>query len=163
MHFAGCVRCDAALSVGHLARHVATPGSARVKAAKRAVHYLYNTRALGITYRRRSPSAKTNMLLVFQGARYPLVNGKNLLQTFADSDYSADETRRSTTGNVIMLNSRTSAWTPVLGKAVAATSCEAEVNAAVVAAQDADHFSRMIQELQLAPKRPLQIAEDSFT
>jgi hypothetical protein len=161
MHFANCVRCDVALSVGHLARHAATPGSAHVKAAKRVVQYLYNTRSLGITYRRQSSSAKTNVPLMFEGARHPLDNGKNLLQTFADSDYAADETRRSTIGNVIMMNGGPIAWTSILGKTVATSTCEAEVNAAVVAAKDAVHFSRMIQELKLAPKRPLQIAEDN--
>ena len=35
------------------------------------------------------------------------------------------------------------------------------MNAAVVAAKDAVHFSRLIQDLELAPKRPLQIAEDN--
>ena len=40
MHFAGCARCDVALSVGHLARHAATPGLAHVKVAKRVVQYL---------------------------------------------------------------------------------------------------------------------------
>jgi hypothetical protein len=98
---------------------------------------------------------------MYEGARHPLDNGQNLLQTFADSDYAADETRRSTIGNVIMMNGGPIAWTSTLGKTVATSTCEAEVNAAVVAAKDAVHFSRMIQDLKLAPKRPLQIAEDN--
>ena len=50
---------------------------------------------------------------MFEGARRPLDNGKNLLQTFADSDHAADETRRSTIGNVIMLNGGPIAWTSI--------------------------------------------------
>ena len=92
IHFANFVRCDVARSDGHLARYAAKPGSAHVKAAKRTVEYLYNTRSLGSTYRRQTTSAKTNLPLVFEGARHPLDNGKSLLQTFAVSDYAADET-----------------------------------------------------------------------
>ena len=135
-----------ALSVGHLARHAATPGSAHVKAAKLVVQQLYNTRSLGITYRRQSSSAKTNAPLKFEGACHPLDGGKNLLQTSADSDYAAVETRRSTIGNVTMMNIEPIAWTSISGKAVATSTCEPEVNAAVVAAKDPVHFSRMIQE-----------------
>ena len=37
-----------------------------------------------------------NVPVMYEGATHPLDNGKNLLQAFADSDYAADETRRST-------------------------------------------------------------------
>ena len=66
-------------SLMHLARHAATPGPAHVKAAKRVVQYLYNTRSFGITYRRLSSSAKTNVPLMSEGARNPLDSSKNLL------------------------------------------------------------------------------------
>ena len=56
---------------------------------------------------------------MYEGATHPLDNGKNLLQTFADSDYAADETRRSTMGYVIMLNGGPIMWSSVLGKTVA--------------------------------------------
>ena len=101
------------------------------------------------------------MPLVFAGARHPLDNGNNFLQIFADSDYAADETRRTTTGNLIMMNSGPFAWTSILGKTVPASTFEAEVSDAAVAAKDAAHSSRMIRELRPAPKQPLQIAEDS--
>ena len=45
LHLANCVRCDVAVSVGILARHALYPGHEHVRACKRVVQYLYNTRA----------------------------------------------------------------------------------------------------------------------
>ncbi len=81
--------------------------------------------------------------MIFERGKHPLDNGVNLLQTFADSDYAMDDTRRSTMGMVIMLNGGPVAWSSVLGKTVATSTCEAEINAAVVAAKDALHIQRL--------------------
>ena len=48
-----------------------------------------------------------------------------------------------------------------LGKTVATSTCEAEVNAAVFAAKDAIHINRLLLHLNVVAKAPLQIAEDS--
>jgi hypothetical protein len=160
LHIANCVRCDVALAVGILARHSATPGPQHVNAVKRVVMYLYNTRSLGITYSRSSPAP--NFPVIYEGAKHPLDNGANKLQTFADSDYAMDSTRRSTMGNVIMLNGGPIAWSSILGKTVATSTCEAEVNAAVVSVKEAMHFRRILIDLELmSEETPLQIAEDN--
>jgi len=52
LHIANCVRPDIATAVGILARHALCPGAPHVKAAKRVVQYLWNTKSLGITYYR---------------------------------------------------------------------------------------------------------------
>ena len=49
----------------------------------------------------------------------------------------------------------------VLGKTVAMSTCEAEVNAAVSASKDALHLNRMLAELGYSNGKPLQIAEDN--
>ena len=160
LHIANCVRCDIALAVGILARHSATPGPQHVHAVKRVVMYLYNTRKLGITYSRDSGSP--NVPVIYEGAKHPLDNGVNRLQVFADSDYAMDSSRRSTMGNVIMLNGGPIAWSSILGKTIATSTCEAEVNAAVVSAKEAVHFRRMLSDLDLMSENvPLQIAEDN--
>ena len=161
IHIANCVRCDISLAVGVLARHSMTPGPAHVKAVKRVVQYLYATRHLAITYRRPSPDAPANVPFMYEAAKHPLDNGLNRLQTFADSDYAGDLSKRSTMGNLVMLNGGPIAWSSVLGKTVATSTCEAEVNAAVMAAKDALHFSRMLQDLCVTDVAPLQIAEDN--
>jgi len=91
-----------------------TPGPAHVKAVKRVVQYLYNTRHLAITYRRPPPDASANIPLMYEAAKHPLDNGLNRLQTFADSDYAGDLSKRSTMGNLVMLNGGPIAWSSVL-------------------------------------------------
>jgi hypothetical protein len=98
---------------------------------------------------------------MYEGAKHPLDDGLNLLQTFADSDYAMDDTRRSTMGSLVMMNGGPISWNSILGKTVATSTCEAEVNAAVVAAKDAVHFSRMLIDLGYGTTGPLQIAEDN--
>jgi hypothetical protein len=99
---------------------------------------------------------------MFEGACHPLNNGTNLLQTFADSDYAADDTRRSTMGIIVFLNGGPISWTSTLGKTVATSTCEAEVNAACVAAKDALHIQRLLFDLALAPAdRAIVIEEDN--
>jgi hypothetical protein len=93
MHLANCVRCDIAYAVGCLARHALNPGKAHVKACRRVVMYLYNTRTLGITYSRSLNALERNIPAMHEGAKHPLDNEQNKLKTFADSDYAADETR----------------------------------------------------------------------
>ena len=85
MHLANCVRCDVAYAVGCLARHTLNPGKAHVKACKRVVMYLYNTRTLGITYTRPSVGSDKNVPTIHEAAKHPLDDGQNLLKTFADS------------------------------------------------------------------------------
>ena len=162
IHFANCMRPDIALAVGILARHGMAPGRAHVRAAKRVVMYLYNARKLGITYRRPERPGERNVPVMHESARHPLDNGSNLLQTFADSDYAGDETKRSTSGIVILMNGGPIAWSSTMGKTVATSTCEAEIHAAVVAVKDAIHIKQMLKDLKLYPDdRPLAIAEDN--
>ena len=82
----------------------------RVLACKRVVQYLFNTRALGITYRRPRADVKKHVPLMYKGAKHPLDDGTNKLQVFADSDYAADHNRRSTHGSVTMMNGGPISW-----------------------------------------------------
>ena len=102
-----------------LARHSLAPGKAHVRAAKRLVMYLYNTRHLSIVYRRPDGSGERNVPVVHEGAKHPLDSGMNHLQTFADSHYAGDEVRRSTYGRVLMMNRGPIGWSSALGKTVA--------------------------------------------
>ena len=161
LHLVNCVRCDIAYAVGVLTRHSACPGPAHVRATKRVIMYLYNTRTLGITYRRQDQSEHSNKPQLFEGAKHPLDDGRNLLQTFADSDYAGSECKRSTMGMVIMMNGGPIAWASTLGKTVATSTCEAEINAAVVAAKEALHFAQLMKDLGFELPSPIQIGEDN--
>ena len=89
--------------------------------------YLYNARKLGITYRRPDGSGRRHVPVIYEGAKHPLDNGLNRLQTFADSDYAGDETRKSTYGTVILMNGGPIAWSSTMGKTIAMSTCEAEI------------------------------------
>lgn len=160
LHIANCVRCDISYAVGMLARHSMTVGHSHVKAAKRVVMYLYNTAKLGITYTRNVETINTPLL--YEHAVHPLNNGKNLLQTFVDSDYAAHHTKRSTMGIVLMMNGGPITWSSVLGKTVATSTCEAEVNAAVSAVKESIHIKQLLVDMDLMDKdQVMQVAEDN--
>jgi hypothetical protein len=170
LHLANCVRCDIAYAVGCLARYSNTPGKAHVKAVKRVVQYLYNTKDLGIIYYRDPPNQETeiglpNTLKIYENGLHPLDQQKteaNLLKVYGDSDYAMDYTRRSTMGIVVMLNGGPVSWTSVLGKTVATSTCEAEVNAAVVAVKESVHLKLMMVQLGLMSEDcPIEILEDN--
>ena len=55
-------------------------------------------------------------------------NGTNKTHVFADFDYAADESRRSTMGGIIIQNGGPISWFSGLGKTVALSTCEAEFN-----------------------------------
>ena len=161
LHISNCLRPDVSYAVGNLARFAAAPGDAHVKAARRVLQYLYRTKSLGITYYRESDQQR-NVPMVFEKAKHPLDDGTNKTQVFADSDYAADESRRSTMGGIIIQNGGPISWFSVLGKTVALSTCEAEINAAVMAAKDAIHIGRLIHDLGLNhDESPIQIAEDN--
>jgi hypothetical protein len=93
-------------------------------------------------------------------SRHPKDDGTNRLVTFADSDFAMDETRRSCMGMVISMNGAPISWTSTLGKTVATSTAEAEVNAAVVAAKDSLHLRSMLQELGI-DHGPIILHEDN--
>ena len=91
-----------------------------------------------------------------------LSNGLNRLQTFADSDYAGDETKKSTYGTVIMMNGGPIAWSSIMGKTIATSTCGAEIHAAVIAVTDSIHIKKMLQDLKLYPDdRPLEFSEEN--
>ena len=114
---------------------------------------------LGIVYR---SSTSSDLPLIFEKGKHPLDDGSSPFQIFSDSDYAVDYTRRSTMGIIIMLHGGPISWTSTLGKTVATSTCEAEVNAAAAAAKEAVHLKTMLVELGQMPKDfPIRIAEDN--
>jgi hypothetical protein len=60
-----------------------------------------------------------------------------------------------------MLNGGPVSWTSTLGKTVATSTCEAEVNAAVLAVKGAVHLKRLLIDLKLIDEFALRIMEDN--
>ena len=159
LYLSGCTRPDIAAATGILARHGATPGAVHVKAVKRLIQYVYNTRNYGIQYKRDS-GMDTNTPKIFGQGRHPKDNGKNHMTVFTDSDYAADESKRSTQGSIVFMNGGPISWSSVLGKTICLSTCEAEVMAAVAASKEAIHLKLLLGELGINHDK-LIIEEDN--
>ena len=159
LYLSGCTRPDIAAATGILARHGATPGAVHVKAVKRLIQYVYNTRNYGIQYKRDS-GMDTNTPKIFGQGRHPKDNGKNYMTVFTDSDYAADESKRSTQGSIVFMNGGPISWSSVLGKTICLSTCEAEVMAAVAASKEAIHLKLLLGELGINHDK-LIIEEDN--
>ena len=160
LYISGCTRPDIAAATGMLARHGATPGEKHVKAVKRLIQYVYNTRKYGIKYSRKAEEVEKDTPKLYGQGRHPLDNGHNHMTVFADSDYGADFSRRSTQGCVVMMNGGPIAWSSVLGKTICCSTAEAEVMAAVSAAKEAVHLKLLLGELGVEQKE-MVIQEDN--
>ena len=97
---------------------------------------MYRTKHIRIQYKRESKQEKDVPTIHGQG-RHPLDDGTNYMHIFADSDYAADDSRRSQQGTLVMMNGGPIAWASILGKTICCSTAEAEVMAAVSAAKEA--------------------------
>ena len=77
-----CARCGVAVSVGIFARHAFYPGHEHVRACKRVVQYFDNTRAMGITYWGPDVKEDASRPIMYEGAKYPLDDGKTCFGPF---------------------------------------------------------------------------------
>eukprot|EP00961_Rhodomonas_salina_P045395 609779-Rhodomonas_salina.1 len=124
---------------------MANPGEKHVMAAKRILKYLAGTKSLKLTYRRSNgPDA-------------------NCLMCYADADHAGDpETRRSTTGYVLLLNGGAVSWASVRQQVTALSTAEAEYYAASVCGTDVTYVRRMLEELGYEQRAPTILYEDNM-
>ena len=110
-------RLDLSFAVGRVARYMQTPHESHWKAAKRILQYIRGTIQFRIHYN---------------------TGGKPLLVGFTDLDWAVDlDDRKSTTGYVFSLGSRTITLTCKKQQALALSSAEAEYRAAFNASWEA--------------------------
>ena len=132
LHIAQVSRPDIAYTVGVLSRHSATPGQQHMEAAINLVNYLFNSQDLYIQYTR---SVQGNDPQVFEkdwsqrkSIEERLRAGKpegapHSPDLFIDADYAGDaNTRRSTSGMVVMMNGGPISWSSRLQKLCAQSS-----------------------------------------
>ena len=119
-------RPDIMCAVGQLSQFNSDPSSKHLLAAKRVLRYLKGTSKLGITY---SPPATR-------------------LVGYSDADWAGDiNTRRSTTGYVVMLNHGAIAWRSRRQVTVALSTMEAEYMAITEAAKELKWMRQFLAEL----------------
>ena len=104
---------DIALAVSELSRFVSAPCHAHFVAAKHLLRYLNGTKGLGLVYSKPGNHGPMDMA--------------NLLWGYVDSDWAGcPDSRRSTSGYVLVLNGAAVSWKSERQSVVALSSAEAE-------------------------------------
>lgn len=121
-----CTRPDIAFAVSVVSRYSANPTKEHINAAKRILRYL---------------RATIDHKLVFCG---PL----EALMGYTDADWGGDyDTRRSTSGYVFSLGSRTISWSAKRQPVVSLSTCEVEYIGQTQAAKEAIWLGQLMSEI----------------
>ncbi|CAI7907523.1 unnamed protein product [Closterium sp. NIES-54] len=136
MYLMTCTRPDLAYPLSILARYVA-PGRHRpehMAAAKRVLRYLCST---------------SGMWLVLGGRRPVVLTGH------ADASWADDQaTQRSSQGYTFSLGSGSVSWRSTCSSSVLSSSCEAEIYAGAMAAQELRWLTYLLTDLGEQPRSP---------
>ncbi|CAI7916610.1 unnamed protein product, partial [Closterium sp. NIES-53] len=136
MYLMTCTRPDLAYPLSILARYVA-PGRHRpehMAVAKRVLRYLWSTSGMGLVL----------------GGRSPVV-----LTGHADASWADDQaTQRSSQGYTFSLGSGSVLWRATRSSSVLGSSCEAEIYAGAMAAQELRWLTYLLTDLGEPPRSP---------
>ncbi|CAI7907372.1 unnamed protein product [Closterium sp. NIES-54] len=136
MYLMTCTRPDLAYPLSILARYVA-PGRHRkehMDAAKRVLRYLCSTSGMG---------------LVLGGRERPV------LTRHSDASWADDQaTQRSSQGYTFSLGSGSVSWRSTRSSSVLSSSCEAEIYATAMAAQELRWLTYLLTDLGERPRSP---------
>ncbi|CAI5996393.1 unnamed protein product [Closterium sp. NIES-64] len=136
MYLMTCTRPDLAYPLSILARYVA-PGRHRLEhmaAAKRVLRYLCSTSGMGLVLRGQSPVVLTG---------------------HADASWADDQaTQRSSQGYTFSLGSGSVSWRATRSSSVLGSSCEAEIYAGAMAAQELRWLTYLLTDLGEPPRSP---------
>ncbi|CAI7810605.1 unnamed protein product, partial [Closterium sp. NIES-53] len=136
MYLMTCTRPDLAYPLSILARYVA-PGRHRpehMAAAKKVLRYLCSTSGLGLVL----------------GGRRPVV-----LTGHADASWADDQAaQRSSQGYTFSLGSGSVSWQSTRSSSVLGSSCEAEIYAGAMAAQELRWLTYLLTDLGEQPRSP---------
>ncbi|CAI5985922.1 unnamed protein product [Closterium sp. NIES-64] len=136
MYLMICTRPDLAYPLCILARYVA-PGRHRkehMDAAKRVLRYLCSTSGMG---------------LVLGGRERPVLTGHS------DASWADDQaTQRSSQGYTFSLGSGSVSWRSTRSSSVLSSSCEAEIYATAMAAQELRWLTYLLTDLGERPRSP---------
>ncbi|CAI7785795.1 unnamed protein product [Closterium sp. NIES-54] len=143
MYLMTCTRPDLAYPLSILARYV-DPGRHRpehMAAAKRVLRYLCSTSGMGLVL----------------GGRSPVV-----LTGHADASWADDQaTQRSSHGYSFSLGSGSVSWRATRSSSVLGSSCEAEIYAGAMAAQELRWLTYLLTDLGEPPRSPLVLYVDN--
>ena len=133
-------RFDISFAVGVLTRHMKTPTYEACLAASRLLVYLKKSKNKGLFY-----------------------SGSSLnLHVYSDSDWASDlDTRRSTSGYVVMMAGGPISWMSKLQSIVATSSMEAEYISAYLSVQEVTWVRAVLHYLELTRDKPTTLLIDN--
>jgi len=141
MYLMVSTRPDIATAIGILSRYLKNPGPRHWEGVKRVFRYLKGT--------------------VDHGIRYNIAKSKQPI-AFCDADWAGClDTRRSTSGYVLLLSGGAVAWSSRRQKVVAGSSTEAEYVSMYHAISEVVWEKAFLQELGVIIDEPLIIGSDS--
>ena len=127
LYLSTSTRPDISFAVGVLSRYMANPMKEHWEAAIHVLKYLKSTAAEGIVY----------------GGE------KEEMKTYCDADYGGEvDTRKSTTGYILVLNGGAISWNSRLQPTVAVSSCEAEYMAAASVTKELLWYMKLLAEVR---------------
>ena len=136
-----CTRPDITFAVSCLARYQQDPRTCHLTAAKRVLRYLKGTAKFGLNY-----GVRTN----------------NRIQCFSDASYaSCTNTRRSTSGYIVLLAGAPISWDSKRQTVTATSTCEAEFVALASATSEVIWLKGLIGDIGLGSNDPVTIFTDS--
>ena len=134
LYLAHCTRPDISYAVGVLTRYMSKPGLQHWDAAWDLLKYVKGTKGMGISFG--------------GGGGGGAGNG---LEVYADADWAGDlDSRRSTTGFVVLLNGGAINWQSKRQPTVAVSTMEAEYQASASAAREAVWVRKLMRDLGCA-------------
>ncbi len=142
MYAANTTRPDIKYAVGQVAKFAQNPGSEHWSAVKLILAYLKGTVDYGIC---------------FSGSI-----SSGVLSAYSDADYAGClQTRRSTTGYVLMLNGGPVAWTSRRQQGVATSTTESEYTAAFEATKETVWVRNLLSHVGTAQTLPTKLHCDN--
>ena len=138
---ANSTRPDLIFPVSYASRFSSDPSITHWKYVKHILRYLNATRNFRITYK----SCENDQI-----------------EFHADADFASDTVDyKSTTGNVVLFNKSPVSWMSCKQTVVAISTTDAEIISLTSCVRTAIHFNKLLNDLQLKQKLPLEIFGDN--
>jgi hypothetical protein len=146
MYLSNTSRPDIAFCVRKVAQHAQAPGRVHWEAVKKILRYLNGTANYGLVFGRVQRSTSAGVTSATQNS---IVNSPSYISCYADADWAADvATRRSCTGNLILLGGSIVDWICKLQPTVALSSCEAEYQSTGSGVQSMLYMDSLLKEMK---------------
>lgn len=150
-------RPDITFAVSKLSRYLQNPGFKMWKAGLRVLQYLKGTIEFGITYQKNSATSITPY--VDNGKAERTSSG---VVPLCDADLAGDlDTRRSTTGFVILLSGGAISWGSKLQSVVSHSTTEAEYLAVDHLVREVVWLKSLLKHLKFSIDRPILLSDNN--